>query len=174
MKHYLFGLFALALVNCTNGQNLDQQSKKINQTKMAAPSEPTQQVEKTEEQWKKELTPEQFYILRQKGTERAFTGKYWNHKEKGTYACAACGQELFTSEQKYDSGCGWPSFYAAVGNGRVITQVDRSHGMVRTEIMCGNCKGHLGHVFDDGPEPTGLRYCVNSVSIDFKKVELKK
>jgi peptide-methionine (R)-S-oxide reductase len=170
MKHFLFVLFAMALANCTSGQNLDQQSKKINQTNMASP---TDSVGKTEEQWKKELTPEQYYILRQKGTERAFTGKYWNHKEQGTYACAACGQELFTSQQKYDSGCGWPSFYAALGNGRVITQVDRSHGMVRTEIMCGRCKGHLGHVFDDGPEPTGLRYCVNSVSIDFKKVELK-
>ena len=125
----------------------------------------------TEEEWKKELTPEQYYILRKKGTERPFTGKYNNHKEEGTYACAACGNELFSSENKYDSGCGWPSYWTALAKDKIILQEDRSHGMIRTEVLCAKCGGHLGHVFDDGPEPTGLRYCINSVSLNFKKKE---
>jgi peptide-methionine (R)-S-oxide reductase len=119
--------------------------------------------------WKSKLTPEQYYVLREKGTERAFTGKYWNHKENGVYACAGCGEELFTSTTKFDSGCGWPSFYDVMEQGKIKTEKDYSFGMVRIEVMCGKCGGHLGHVFDDGPRPTGLRYCINSVSIDFKK-----
>lgn len=123
---------------------------------------------KTEEQWKQELTPEEFFILRQKGTERPYTGKLLNHKEDGLYTCAACGNELFKSEQKFDSHCGWPSFDDQI-EGAINMTKDSSHGMIRTEITCAKCDGHLGHIFDDGPTETGLRYCVNSISIDFKK-----
>lgn len=124
---------------------------------------------KTNEEWKVELDPESYYVLREKGTERPFTGKYYQHKDAGTYVCKGCGVALFTSATKYDSGCGWPSFYDAIDNGMIKTSDDLSHGMIRKEITCANCGGHLGHVFDDGPNPTGLRYCVNSLSLDFKK-----
>ncbi|MDA8018420.1 MAG: peptide-methionine (R)-S-oxide reductase MsrB [Thermoanaerobaculia bacterium] len=122
---------------------------------------------RTDEEWRAELSDEQYRVLRQKGTERAFTGAYWDHHEHGVYRCAACHAKLFTSGTKYDSGSGWPSFYEAVGSGAVVTTTDTSHGMVRTEVLCARCGGHLGHVFPDGPEPTGLRYCINSVSLDF-------
>lgn len=124
-------------------------------------------VMKTEDEWRKELTPEQFYVLRQKGTERAFTGAYHDHKGKGVYVCAACGQELFSSQNKFDSGTGWPSFWTPMAKANVTTEKDHTLGMERTEALCSRCGGHLGHVFDDGPEPTGLRYCINSVSLKF-------
>jgi|SRR5579862_7291887 len=126
-------------------------------------------IEKTEEDWKKELTPEQYRVLREKGTEWAFSGKYWNHHEDGTYTCAACGAELFGSAQKFDSRCGWPSFYEALDPDKVEFVRDTSHGMDRTEVLCKTCGGHLGHIFNDAPEtPTGQRYCINSVSLEFK------
>jgi len=122
-------------------------------------------IEKTEQEWEKELTPEQFHICREKGTERAFTGKYHNSKEKGVFKCVACGNELFDSSTKFDSGTGWPSFYQPVQAENVETEEDHSYGMRRTEVMCGSCGAHLGHVFPDGPRPTGLRYCINSVAL---------
>lgn len=132
------------------------------------PDSTVKTIVKTEQEWKEQLTAEQYYILREKGTERAFTGKYLLNKETGVYKCAACGNPLFKSNQKFDSHCGWPSFDDQI-EGAVKTERDSSHGMVRTEIMCARCGGHLGHVFDDGPTNTGLRYCVNSVSIDFER-----
>ncbi|MFA9504686.1 peptide-methionine (R)-S-oxide reductase MsrB [Natrinema sp. H-ect1] len=119
-----------------------------------------------DEDWRDRLSDEEYRILREAGTEPAFSGEYVDHKEDGTYACAGCGAELFDSETKFESGCGWPSFYDTDSD-RVETRLDTSHGMRRTEVVCANCGGHLGHVFDDGPEPTGKRYCINSVALDF-------
>ena len=125
----------------------------------------SEKIEKTDAEWRSELSAEQYHILRQKGTERAFTGEYWNTKTPGIYLCAGCGLELFASEAKFDSGCGWPSFTIPADEANVDEHVDRSHGMARTEVTCSRCGGHLGHVFPDGPDPTGLRYCINSGSI---------
>ena len=122
-----------------------------------------------ENEWRKKLTREQYKVLREKGTERPFTGKYWDNHEKGKYYCAACGAPLFDSDTKFESESGWPSFYAPVDENQIDTQTDRSLGMTRTEVLCKNCGGHLGHVFPDGPKPTGKRYCINSISLDFKK-----
>ncbi len=125
---------------------------------------------KSEQDWRKELTPEQYHILREAGTEGAFTGKYWNNHDKGVYACAGCGVILFESDQKFDSGCGWPSFWDAADKEKLLFLEDQSHGMSRTEVRCANCGGHLGHLFKDGPNPTGLRYCINSASLELNKV----
>ncbi|MCB9780577.1 MAG: peptide-methionine (R)-S-oxide reductase MsrB [Alphaproteobacteria bacterium] len=126
------------------------------------------EIQLTEAQWREKLDAMQFHVLRQAGTERPFTGRFWNEKRAGTYHCAGCDTPLFKSDQKYESGCGWPSFFDELPGDRVETRVDRSHGMIRTEILCRRCGGHLGHVFPDGPPPTGTRYCVNSASLRFE------
>jgi peptide-methionine (R)-S-oxide reductase len=137
-----------------------------------ASSDP-EKITKTEAEWKKQLTPEQFHILREKGTERAFTGKYWNNHDAGTYRCAGCGQPLFASDTKYDSGTGWPSFWQPLSPSAVELHKDNSFFMSRVEVVCSRCGGHLGHVFPDGPKPTGQRYCMNSASLTFEKNEKK-
>ena len=131
----------------------------------------TDKVSKSDTEWRAQLSPQQYHVLREKGTERAFTGEYEHEKRAGTYRCAGCGKPLFRSDEKYESGSGWPSFWAPLGEDAVDTESDRSYGMVRTEVMCGDCGGHLGHVFDDGPNPTGLRYCINSAALKLDSTE---
>ena len=128
----------------------------------------------SDSEWKKILPKGVYEIAREKGTERAFTGKYYEHKEIGTYHCAACGNQLFRSNGKFESSCGWPSFFEPISKGSIIYAPDNTYGMKRTEVMCGRCKAHLGHVFEDGPPPTGLRYCINSVILDFEKAGEEK
>jgi peptide-methionine (R)-S-oxide reductase len=127
-----------------------------------------EKITKSEQEWQKQLSPEQYHVARQAGTEPAFTGKYWNAKDHGTYACVCCGQPLFSSETKFNSGTGWPSFYKPLDEQAVATHSDRTYGMARNEVRCSRCDAHLGHVFEDGPDPTGLRYCMNSASLDLK------
>ena len=156
-------LLSVSLASCQTTEKKDSNQTTVKSEKMDST------VNKSEEEWKKQLSAEQFRVLREKGTEYPGTGTYNNHFEKGMYVCGGCGYELFSSEQKFDSHCGWPSFDGELGGGDKIKKVkDFSHGMVRTEIVCARCGGHLGHLFDDGPTASGLRYCVNSLSLDFK------
>jgi peptide-methionine (R)-S-oxide reductase len=163
-RFFVFCLFAMVFGNLPLYSQSQKNAKLIpKETKME------EKVIKSEEEWKKILPPESYQVLRKKGTERAFTGKYHDLKDKGVYVCAACGNELFVSDTKFDSGTGWPSFYAPISEQKIGTEVDKSFFMTRTEVHCNRCGGHLGHIFEDGPKPTGLRYCINSVSLEFKK-----
>ena len=172
-------LFAIILIagicqQCSYSQSTKTNIAKMDSLKKSNPvysNSDTSKVTLSEEEWKKILSPEVYYIARQKGTERPWTSKFEGFKEKGTYYCAACGNALFQSDTKFESGCGWPSFYEPISKESIIYTEDRSVGMVRTEVQCGRCKAHLGHVFEDGPKPTGLRYCINGVVLDFEKAQ---
>ncbi|HQV60038.1 MAG: peptide-methionine (R)-S-oxide reductase MsrB [Chitinophagaceae bacterium] len=164
------------LQQCSYSQNNNSTTNtaKMDTTKKNNPvysTSDTSKINMSEEEWKKILPSDVFYIARQKGTERPWTSKFEKFKEVGTYYCAACGNALFKSDTKFDSGCGWPSFYEPISKGSIIYTPDNTHGMERTEVQCGRCKAHLGHVFDDGPPPTGLRYCINGVILDFAKAK---
>jgi len=172
MRFIVLVVLASGLQHCSYSQ-----SSKPNHMDTAKNSNPvyshndTSQVNLTEAEWKKILPAEVYEVARNKGTERPWSSPMEHIRDKGTYYCAACGNALFISDTKFESGCGWPSFYQPVSKGSIIYAPDNSHGMKRTEVICGRCKSHLGHVFDDGPPPTGLRYCINGVVLDFKKAE---
>jgi peptide-methionine (R)-S-oxide reductase len=174
IKIVVIALLTALSVSCQNNATQQQDQKKQTESqKQSNPFVMDSTGKKTDEEWKKILSPEQYAILRLKETERPWTGKFNMHFEKGKYVCAGCGLELFSSESKFESHCGWPAFDDEIKKGNIKTIKDTSHGMVRTEILCGRCGGHLGHVFDDGPTKTGVRYCVNSASLDFKPEEKK-
>ena len=172
-KKILYILLALYLSNCSSKTQKNITSNLLDFNKNSTDTNSTQKKEmnktpKTQEEWKAKLTPEEYYVLREKGTERPFSGEFENHHEKGIYVCKGCGTELFRSETKFDAHCGWPSFYEGIDKSNIKEIVDRSHGMIRTEVTCAKCGGHLGHVFNDGPTETGKRYCINSVCLDLK------
>jgi peptide-methionine (R)-S-oxide reductase len=168
----IFKISGIVMLAFLFQQCYSQTSKSKNTTMDKNPVHPDSSlVNKTDEEWKKILPADVYYVARQKGTERAFTSKYEHSKDIGTYYCAVCGNPLFRSDTKFESGCGWPSFYEPISKTSVIYLKDNTFGMERTEVECGKCKSHLGHVFDDGPPPTGLRYCINGVVLDFKKAQ---
>lgn len=176
MRSILIVLVAMSLQQCSYSQSNSSKNKSANMDSLKKQNPvysktDTSEVKMTEEEWKKLLPDDIYYIARQKGTERPGTSKFEDFHEKGTYYCAACGNALFKSDTKFESGCGWPSFYEPISKTSIINTPDNSHGMTRTEVQCGRCKAHLGHVFNDGPPPTGLRYCINGVILDFEKAK---
>lgn len=162
---------AILFSNCSYSQQPEKKPAMEDKKNEVYSRTDSSKVNISNDEWKKMLPADVYNIAREKGTEWAFSGKYWNSKEKGTYYCAACGNPLFVSDAKFESSCGWPSFFQPLTKTSVIYAPDNTHGMQRTEVMCGRCKAHLGHVFDDGPPPTGLRYCINSVILDFDKAQ---
>jgi peptide-methionine (R)-S-oxide reductase len=162
----------MACTSSPSGKKIQVNASTINLSNTESMNTDSFEINLSENDWKAKLTPEQFAVLREKGPERPFTGKFEDHYEPGIYTCGGCGTDLFPSDTKFDAGCGWPSFYEAVDKTKILEKTDYGHGMVRTEIMCAKCGGHLGHVFNDGPQDkTGLRYCVNSLSLEFKKTD---
>jgi len=176
MRRFFYISIVVFLITAGCNNEAAKQTEKINMepeknTNPVFSKTDTAKVEISDAEWKKILPKDVYNIAREKGTERAFTGKFWDHKEGGTYYCLACGNPLFNSNGKFESNCGWPSFFEPISKGSIIYAPDNTYGMKRTEVMCGKCKAHLGHVFDDGPPPTGLRYCINSVILDFEKAK---